>query len=588
MSGQPAVPDGTWHDTGLATRTDVGGGQLGPAAEPTEVSILSSHRHLVWTLRLLAVSLALVQAWVFRYEANPDGVSYLDVADAYREGRWSDVPNGYWSPLYPGLLAVVTAVLRLPPSGDFVAAHAANVIAFVLALATFEYFLRGIDGFSVASSRTQRALRRDRWILGYVLFVWATVGLIGLGVITPDILTAGAAFTVAGILVRLRSTGVRWRHAVGLGVAAGLGYLTKAAFFPLAIVFLVVAGILWSRTKRAVALVIVATLSFAIVGFPYALQLSREKGRPTFGEAGRLAYAWMVNGVAGQTHWQGGPSSAGVPIHPTRQISVTPDAYEFATPLRGTYPPWYDPSYWYDGVQVKPDLTAQIKIAYRHLPLILELHAPLLFMLVGAVVALRLGREAMRAGWTRAWRLIVPSMAAIAMYALVFLERRYVAPFAVMAWFGVLLILEPTVPSNWRRGLYAGAASVLLLSTVLTLTPRAGALLPGRTNVHWDAAVFVHRSGVRPGDRVAIIGDGVYAYWARLADVALVAELPARAAPAYWEGDSERQRAVLEAFRLSGATAVVAENPPRAMQSMGWRVSEDGKRGILSLATPTP
>ena len=588
MSGQRIGPDGTWHDTGPATRTEMGGGQLGPTAEPTEVSILSSHRHLVWTLRLFAVSLALIQAWVFRYEANPDGVSYLDVADAYREGRWSDVPNGYWSPLYPGLLALVAAVLRLPPSADFFVAHVANVIAFVLALVTFEYFLRGIDGVGVASSKTQRALRRDRWILGYVLFVWATVGLIGLGIITPDMLVAGAAFTVAGILVRLRPTGARWRHPVGLGVATGLGYLTKAAFFPLTIVFLLVAGVLWSRTKRAVALVLVATLSFAMLALPYALQLSREKGRPTFGEAGRLAYAWMVNGVTGQTHWQGGPPGAGAPIHPTRQISVAPDAYEFATPLRGTYPPWYDPSYWYDGVQAKFDPVAQVMIAYRYLPLILELHAPLLFILVGAVVALRLGREAMRAGWTRAWRLIVPSVVAMGMYASVFLESRYVGPFAVMAWFGVLMMLEPSMPSNWRRGLYAGAASVLLLSTLLKLTPRAGAWLPGRTNSHGDAAAFVHRSGVRPGDRVAIIGDGVYAYWARLADVTLVAELPARAAPGYWEGDSQRQQAVLDAFRRSGATAVVAENLPRGMQSLGWRVSGDGKRGVLPLAAPMP
>jgi len=51
-------------------------------------------------------------------------------------------------------------------------------------------------------------------------------------------------------------------------------------------------------------------------------------------------------------NWQGGPSDNGAPIHATRQISSNPAIFEFATPIGGTYPPWYDPIYWSQGAKI--------------------------------------------------------------------------------------------------------------------------------------------------------------------------------------------------------------------------------------------
>jgi hypothetical protein len=552
-------------------------------ADASESETAWSPRKLAWTCRIVALFLGLLQAWAFRYEANPDGVSYLDVADAYREGRWGDAPNGYWGPLYSWLLATGAAVFRLPASADFVLAHIVNFAAFVAALVAFEYFLRGIHATPDAPPHVQRERQRDWRILGYALFLWATLGLISLGRITPDTLLAAAAFMVAGLLVRIRQGPARWRHAGLLGVVAGAGYLTKLAFLPVMIVFLAVAVAFWRRHKRAIPMVLFATACFAVVAAPYAVALSRAKGRFTLGETGRIAYAWMVNGVRSEVHWQGGPPSAGVPAHPTRQISVAPEAYEFATPLRGTYPPWYDPSYWYDGV--KPHLAplAQARIALGYLPLILELHAPLLLLVVAIVAALRVGAQSLRNELSRGWWLIVPGMAGLGMYASVLLDTRYVAPFVVMVWVGVLLVVEPFAPTNWRRGLWVGAATVLILAMLPSLTPRLRALLPGGPDLHAEHAAFVLQSGVRAGDDLALIGDGSYAYWARLARVKLVAEIPARSAPDHWRGGTERQQALLEAFRRAGAVAVVAVNAPRGLESLGWHLSPDGKLAVLRL-----
>jgi hypothetical protein len=78
-----------------------------------------------------------------------------------------------------------------------------------------------------------------------------------------------------------------------------------------------------------------------------------------------------------------------------------------------------------------------------------------------------------------------------------------------------------------------------------------------------DAITIALRAlGVRPGDEIAVIGDGMGAYWARLARVHLVAELPSSAAETFWAGDSALQRRVLDAIAGTGARAVVADDVP--------------------------
>ena len=543
-----------------------------------------SYKRLVWTCRGTTVLLGMLQAWAYRYEANPDAISYLDVADAYREGRWNDAPNGYWSPLYPWLLAFVGTMLRLPPSGDFVLAHVANLIAYGAALIAFEYFVRGVAAQASARMAGAEESGREWIVLTYALFVWAMLHLIGLGISTPDVLLAAAAFGVAGVLTRVPLAGNDWRRGATLGLMAGLGYLSKAVFLPLSVIIVFpAAGLLWWRIKRKVLPVALAGTTFVIVCAPYVVALSRAKERITWGESGRIAYAWIVNNVPGQVHWQGGPPGAGTPKHPTRQISANPPAYEFATPLIGTYPPWYDPSYWYDGVQMRWDPLTQFRIAYRYLPLLVTLLAPLLLVVVSSVVATGALNRCRWRDIDHGWPLIVLGGAGLAMYATIFLETRYIAAFVVMLWFGVLLLLGPFVPSAWRRGLFFGAAVVLLLETIPSLTPKIQALSLNYRNQHWEDAVFVLRSGVRAGDSIAVIGDGMFAYWARLARVRVVAEIPSAASTEFWATPPDGKRRVLEKLRGAGAVALVASGVPAGGGAEHWRVHDNGRVSVLSL-----
>jgi hypothetical protein len=57
-------------------------------------------RRLGTTFCLVAFLLGAAQAWTYRDTlSSVDAVSYLDIADAYRHGRWDEAVNGYWNPL---------------------------------------------------------------------------------------------------------------------------------------------------------------------------------------------------------------------------------------------------------------------------------------------------------------------------------------------------------------------------------------------------------------------------------------------------------------------------------------------------------
>ena len=47
-------------------------------------------------------------------------------------------------------------------------------------------------------------------------------------------------------------------------------------------------------------------------------------------------------------------------VHPSRKILDTPPIYEFATPVKGTLPIWYDPSYWTEGAVPRVSLKREL------------------------------------------------------------------------------------------------------------------------------------------------------------------------------------------------------------------------------------
>src|SRR5262249_33862137 len=136
-----------------------------------------------------------------------------------------------------------------------------------------------------------------------------------------------------------------------LGVILAFGYLAKSALFPLTFVILAVSFFLVGNPRIAVRRVALSLATFCAVASPFIIGLSVAKGRPTFGDSGKLAYAWYADGDGViDSVWHLEFPDDKRPEHPTRKIFNEPAIFEYGSEIAGTYPPYYDPSYWHSGV----------------------------------------------------------------------------------------------------------------------------------------------------------------------------------------------------------------------------------------------
>jgi hypothetical protein len=191
---------------------------------------------LKW-LRILfwcaAIALGAVDAWAARHTMNPDGISYLDLGDAYLRGDWKMAINAYWSPLYPWLLGLSLKVLKPSPDWEFPVVHLVNFLIYLAALASFEFFLRTLidyrkkRGNAVCESEDASLPEWAWWILGYSLFIWSSLILIGTKLVTPDMCVAAFVYLASGFLLRLRAGTASWRKFVLFGIVLGFGIWRK-------------------------------------------------------------------------------------------------------------------------------------------------------------------------------------------------------------------------------------------------------------------------------------------------------------------------------------------------------------------------
>ena len=551
---------------------------------------------LLWVLRITAGLVGLLHAAIAIQDQsmNEDGISYLDLGDAYLAGHWHPI-NSVWSPLYPLILGTVIRLVRPSLQWEFTVVHLVNFGIYVVALICFEFFWR----------ETRRALetavKADPgkiilpewawWITGYGLFVWSSIVLIRLRTVTPDMVLAAIVYLAAGLLVRIGSARSRSATHASFGGLLGLGYLTKAVMLPIGFVFLGAAAVLEWKRERNVRQWLFGVLIFAVITGPLVLALSLDKRRLTFGEVGRLTYLRYVNGMP-YPHWPAAaPSGLGLPLHPARRIHDDPPVYEFRGPVRGTYPLSYDPSYWYDGVSSRFEPPGQVRRLVASAKVYFNLFARgqgAMLGVVGLLLAMS-GRTRRRGGWL-SWpvALVATGTAALAVYLPVYVEGRYLAPFVVMLWGGLLSLVRLEDVALARTSLRATGIILPLLLVlqigafdwqyVSRIAP-TGAVSTTTQATPRQLAEVVLKAGVRPGDEIGFIGYAFGASFARLARIRITSELPSGEAQGYWTAPPETQEAILARFAQAGAVAVVTDELPPGPVPEGW-TSVKGRRGF--------
>jgi hypothetical protein len=546
-------------------------------------------------LVLATLALGLFHTWLGRYAMDPDGISYLDVGRSFFHHDWANAINAWWSPLYPWALGIVVGILNPSPQWEFPVARLVNYGVLVLTLLAFRFLLHALIDYMRNGNSNDSGNRKEssdanladsaplpEWmmlLIGYAIFLWVALEVETPWDMTPDLAVMACVCLSAGMLLRLGAGGKLWRFAL-FGVVLGVGYWTKAILLPLGVVTLA-AGYWWKRSTPGWSRrMLVACLFFLFTAAPLIFLLSHQKGRFTFGDTGKLNYAWYVSPRTFWRNWQGEVPGSGIPVHPTRQLLKHPPLFEFDGPIAGTYPPWTDPSYWNEGLQWHFKLKPQLEVLAVSIPSEVRLLLRARPDLVVAVIVLALlGGGMWLAGLRELWPLIVISAVGMGLYLPLVENDRYLGGFVLVLFLSLLAAvrLRPDVQKSAAYVTVAVFFTMMLATADYTVRvathhlaiPGSG---PNSSAQDITAAEQLWRMGLQPGDKVAVIMNGTSAYWAHLAKLRIVAEImeSGHGAAEFWNAPENVQQQVYDSFARTHARLVVTSCPSAPATPAGW------------------
>ncbi len=410
------------------------------------------------------------------YALDGDGMAYMDIADLMRAHRWAGVVNGYWNPLYPACMALFQHLFHTTRWNELHAFYVLNYFIFLFSVAAVLWFvsalvkLRHHRNPSPAHLLGIDSLR----LLGVALTVIAAQRELSMAYMRPDALLQALMLLALAMLLQSLAT-ASLVYAPLLGLFLGLAYLAKSFAFVAGLLTIGVMMLfqLWvqrRRPGRVLAAGGLALLVFAAVAGPYIAALSRQKHRFDFGDSGALNYAWYVSGTV-KMHlepWMTGDfGSARVKLlHPEQQLLAHPGIYSYQAEPYGTYPAWFDPTYFHE--RITPVFSARrlMRRDARNLALSLRylLNHPEAWILLALLlvcgarldppgvcggVGARFGAclGAGGEGWRSSAFALPPLLLGVAIwgiYAMVNIEERYVT----LAWLAIVLPLFAALDSG--------------------------------------------------------------------------------------------------------------------------------------------
>ena len=395
-------------------------------------------------------ALCVVLGWAGRTGLNPDGVSYLDIAARFASADWAAAVQGYWSPLYPLLLAMLASATGATGVVLLAQVHALNVV-IALGIIALLWRIARAHGDPVVA----RAL--------FAAFLLPSARTPRLDAITPDLLLIGAVVGFGGEL--LRREGARW---LGVGAWFGVIYLTKTSSWPWlvsAAVLLALAG--GGASRRGLIRAVGAAMAIMLL---WVLPLSIKSGRPTLGSAGSFNACWYLDRCDSRTpdeHSGRHARYGGLRLASGEGVTVA----DF-TNTRWTYAPWSDPTAWQAEVQsvtrAPLDVTDLIGYWSRQGWAVLSLWTPqlLLFVLL-PIAVLSWRRSLLVSGWRdqrMAMLVTLLGLVGIAQFIVVHAEPRLIAPFVLLASIGCLWWWRPPGVSTTARR--ASPEVVLVMSWI--------------------------------------------------------------------------------------------------------------------------
>jgi hypothetical protein len=160
----------------------------------------------------------------------------------------------------------------------------------------------------------------------------------------------------------------------------------------------------------------------------------------------------------------------------------------------------------------------------------------------------------------------------------------------LLFWAGILSGIRLPDSSDARR-LGSSVALAMLLILGVEIASRTSLDisngLADRGKAQCEIAEGLNRLGILPGDRVASAGNTYACYWARVAKVSIIAEVPDSGTESFWwAADPQAKEKVFQAFAKTGAKALVADRMPVPDWSTDWQEVGNTSYYVHFLAPP--
>ncbi len=506
-------------------------------------------------LALTAIILVLVHTGLSFAALSPDGVSYLDLARMAASGDWPAFVQGYWSPLYPAVIALISKAASQDSVVLVGIAHGLNGAAAVGAILLLWHWGR-------------------RWSplflrLLLVTFLLISAGLPRIEGVTPDVLLLACMAWIGYEL--LPNEG---RRPLLIGLLLGGAYLVKTSCWPWLLAAIPVRwwGAAGPAERRGVLVSSVVSLGVMLL---WVVPMSVRAGHVTLGSAGRLNYQWYIDASDSRApDFHGGAHALyrSTVVDTTHQV----DWADFPGADRWTYQPWSDPTAWDAGVQSRtaspPNAIDLIAYWGRQAgrSLALWLSPALLGALVPAFLIYRApnARRAFMADRSTA-AVAILGVIGIAQFVAVHAEPRLIAPFGLLFSLALLHGLAKRAPATSRYShatvqmlSWVGAA-VLIAFAIPRLRDGAAFREHSRTMITTLANYRAQLSaaGMSP-DRVVVLGPVLpVEASAFMAGVHIAAQVLPRSLPALASLPQQAQLATMQVLFASKAPVAWVTGP---------------------------
>ena len=405
-------------------------------------------RRLKLYLFIFVLMIGFSHTWAVRDSVDPDGVSYLDVGNAYFNGNYSGAinANGYWSPFYPLIQGLSNYLFNPSIDSESLFIHLVNFVIYIFSFLAFKFFFAQLMSKIDTENKELTTLNlvtfpKWAWItIGHFLFIWSSMNLITISKVTPDMCVSVFIYLISGLLLKISNNKTSIIDFIFFGLFLALSYFSKAAMLLIALIYVLVLFFMTIRQKSNLLKPLIALVVFLLVSAPYISELSKAKGHFTFSETGKLVYSFRMEDT--YFCWMGGLKGCNGVLHPAKKIFDKPNTYEFGSPIIGSYPIWFDPTYWYGGLSANFNLIKQLKILVKSFERGLDLFIEMQGFLIASFSILLIYSSLKFKDICKLWFLIVPSFFTIFMYSLIDLQNRYLGAFICILWISLFYSIK--------------------------------------------------------------------------------------------------------------------------------------------------